>query len=159
MLLCMAKAQSHMPPGFQAVVPYFHVDGATKFMDFVKAAFDAEETFRGLTPDGKIMHASAKIGGAVIEMSDATPQWGAMACAIHLYVPDTDATYHRALDAGASSLYEPADMFYGERSAGVTDPFGNKWYIATHKEDLSEEEIEQRQRQLLKQQAQQSQQQ
>ncbi|MCC6155710.1 MAG: VOC family protein [Candidatus Hydrogenedentes bacterium] len=155
----MAKAKSHIPDGFQAVVPYFHVDGAAKFLDFVKAAFDAEETFRGLTPDGKIMHSSAKIGGAVIEVSDATPQWGALPCAIHVYVPDTDATYRRALDAGATSLYEPADMFYGERSAGVTDPFGNKWYIATHTEDLPEEEIEKRQQEFVKKQAQQSQQQ
>ncbi len=155
----MSKAKSYMPPGFQAVVPYFHVRGAARFLDFVKAAFDAEETYRGLTPDGKIMHASAKIGGAVIEASDTTQQWGAMACAIHLYVPDTDATYRRALDAGATSLYEPADMFYGERSAGVTDPFGNKWYIATHMEDLSDTEMEQRQKEHMNKQAQQSQQQ
>lgn len=155
----MSKANSYIPSGFQAVVPYFHVDGAARFLDFVKAAFDAEETYRGLTPDEKIMHASAKIGGAVIEVSDTTQQWGAMACAIHLYVPDTDATYRRALDAGATSLYEPADMFYGERSAGVTDPFGNKWYIATHMEDLSDTEMEQRQKEHMNKQAQQSQQQ
>ncbi len=155
----MAKAKAHIPPGFQAVVPYFHVDGAAKFLNFVKAAFDAEETYRGLTPEGKIMHASAKIGGAVIEVSDTTEQWGAMTGAIHLYVPDTDATYKRALDAGATAIFEPADMFYGERSAGVTDPFGNKWYIATHMEDMPEEEIEQRQKEFMKKQAQQSQQQ
>lgn len=155
----MAKAKSHIPEEFQAVVPYFHVNGAARFLEFVKAAFDAEELFRGLTPEGKIMHASAKIGGAVIEVSDATPQWGALPCAIHVYMPDTDSTYRRALDAGAASLYEPADMFYGERSAGVTDPFGNKWYIATHTEDLPEEEFEKRQQEFMKKRAQQSQQQ
>lgn len=105
------------------------------------------------------MHASARIGDSMIEVSDATQQWRAMASAIHLYVPDTDAAYARALGAGATTLYEPADMFYGERSAGVTDPFGNKWYIATHVEDIPPAEMESRQKEFARKQSQQGQQQ
>ncbi|MDZ4859115.1 MAG: VOC family protein [Candidatus Hydrogenedentes bacterium] len=154
----MPKSKSHVPDGFQAVVPYFHLDGAARFLEFLTKAFGAEETFRSLTPDGKIMHATARIGNAVLEVSDATAQWHAMPCAIHLYLPDTDAAYKNALSAGATSLYEPTDMFYGERSGGITDPFGNKWYIATHVEDIPEEEMEERAQAYAKKQSQQQQQ-
>jgi len=155
----MAKAKSHIPDGFQSVVPYFHVNGAADFLGFIATAFGARETHRSLTPDGKIMHASARIGDAMIEVADASAEWPAMPCAIHLYLPDTDAAYARAMGAGATSLYAPADMFYGERSAGITDPFGNKWYIATHTEDLSEAEMDVRAQENMRKLAQQSQQQ
>jgi PhnB protein len=154
----LAKPKSHVPEGFQSIVPYIHVDGAAAFLEFITKAFGAKETFRSNTPEGKIMHAAARIGDAMIEVSDATDQWQAMPCAIHLYLPDPDGAYRSALAAGATSLYEPADMFYGERSAGVADPFGNKWYIATHVEDISAEEMEARQRAHMQKQAQQMQQ-
>lgn len=155
----MAKAKSHIPPGFHSIAPYFHVSDAAAFLDFVKSVFGAEERFRSTTPDGKIMHASARIGDSMIEVSDANAQWPTMPCAVHVYVHDTDAVYRKALAAGATSLYGPADMFYGERSGGVRDPFGNNWYIATHVEDVPADELARRERAFRDKQAQQTQQQ
>lgn len=148
----MAAAKSHLPDGFHTVTPYFHVEGAKRLLDFIVAAFDAEITYTSHTPDGMIMHASARIGDSMIELADAHEKWPAMPCGIHLYVPDTDAAYRKALQAGATSLYEPADMFYGERSGGVRDPLGNHWYIATHIEDVSPEELARRAQQMRGQQ-------
>ncbi|HYF63641.1 MAG TPA: VOC family protein [Herpetosiphonaceae bacterium] len=93
--------------------------------------FAAEEIRRDLHPDGSIMNAELRIGDSILELSQSSAQWGATPAALHIYLPDTDAAYRRALEAGAASLYEPADMPYAERSAGVRDPFGNVWYIAT----------------------------
>ena len=90
------------------------------------------------------MHAEVKIGDSRIMLAEACGAWTPMPTMIHLYVPDTDATYRSALEAGATSLQEPADQFYGDRSGGVKDAFGNHWWIATHKEDLSAEEMQRR---------------
>jgi PhnB protein len=95
-------------------------------------------------PDGTVGHAEVRIGGSPVMMGEARGPWPAMPCAIYLYVNDTDAVYRRALAAGATSLMEPADQFYGDRNAGVKDPCGNFWWIATHKEDVSPEELQAR---------------
>ena len=103
--------------------------------------------------DGPIGHAEVRLGDSVIMVSDAQgEEYKPMAAGIHLYVEDCDAIYKRALDAGATSIMEPADQFYGDRSAGVRDQFGNHWWIATHKEDLSKEEIAKRMDEAMKQQ-------
>src|SRR5690606_24392068 len=94
--------------------------------------------------DGRIQHAALRIQGAVIELSDGNKDWPPIPAALHIYVPDTDAAYAKALEAGATSLFEPADMYYGERSGGVRDAAGNHWYIATFQEKLSDEEMERR---------------
>lgn len=94
--------------------------------------------------DGTIMHAEVRIGDSVVMMGESGGEFTPMPASIHLYVEDTDATYKRALRAGATSLREPADQFYGDRSAGVKDLAGNHWWIATHKEDVSPEELEKR---------------
>ena len=121
----------HIRPGFHAVTPYLIVAGAAGLLDFAAAVFGAAEVGRDLLPDGTIMHAELRIGDAVVELAEAGEAWPAQPGALHVYVPDTDTTYRRALTAGATSLYAPAEMAYGERSAGVQDPAGNHWYIAT----------------------------
>lgn len=121
----------YTPHRFHTVTPYFTVNGADKFIAFLKAVFEAEELNRGLRDDGSVGHLEAKIGDTIVELSDGTERFPARPCTMHIFVADTDACYRRALDAGAVSLYEPADMPYGERSAGIEDPFGNHWYIAT----------------------------
>jgi PhnB protein len=126
-----APTVSPIPPGLHTITPYFQVSDARKLIDFVTQAFGAEEMFRVPMPDGSIVHAEVRIGDSMIEVADAGEQYKAMPGAIHYYVEDTDAVYRRALDAGGISLAEPVDQAYGERSAGVRDPVGNNWYIAT----------------------------
>jgi PhnB protein len=134
-----------IPDGYHRVTAYILVQGADKLIDFIKKAFDAKETERYLMPDGTIGHAEVRLGDSIIMISDAQgEEYKAMAAGIHLYVEDCDAIYKRALEAGATSIMEPADQFYGDRSAGVKDQFGNRWWIATHKEDLSKDEIARR---------------
>jgi PhnB protein len=130
-----------IPDGFHTVTPYLTVQGANQLLEFVKAAFDAEEVLCMKQPDGTIRHAAVRIGDSMVELAEARKEWAPMPGAIHLYVSDTDAVYERSLQAGATSLQEPTDMDYGERGAAVKDPVGNHWYIATHIEDLSSEEL------------------
>ena len=136
----MAKKTQFRPQGFHTVNPYLVVNGAAQLLAFLTKAFGAEEVgerFKG--PDGAIMHAAVRIGDSMVEVSDAPVK--PMPAALHLYVEDTDATYRRALEAGGTSLREPMTTFYGDRSAGVTDPGGNSWWIACHVEDVSQEEL------------------
>jgi PhnB protein len=100
-------------------------------MAFLKQAFDAEEVFRAASPEGVIHHAQVRIGKSILEIGEAHGQYQPIPGAIFLYVPDAAASYKRALEAGASSLWSPAEM-YGDLMSGVADPFGNDWYIATH---------------------------
>lgn len=133
-----------VPDGYHTVTPYLIVQGADELLDFLKQAFGATETFRMPRPDGSVAHAEVRIGDSVVMLADAGEQWSAMPAMIHLYVEDCGATYLRALQAGATSLQEPEDQFYGDRSAGVRDPVGSHWWIATHVEDVSEEEMAKR---------------
>jgi PhnB protein len=122
--------------GMRSVTLSLHPRGAAQMIDFLKEAFGAEETSRATSPDGKVVHASVRIGDSILEMGEAHGPYQPMPCGIHLYVEDTDALYERALRAGATSLAAPEDKPYGDRSAGVTDPFGNQWFIATHIKDV-----------------------
>ena len=135
---------NYIPEGFQAVTPYFVVPDAAAFLNFLERAFGAKERFISRGPGGVIMHAEALVGNSIIEFGQANNQWAAMRLNTHLYVPDTDAAYQRAMNAGAKSLRPPKDEFYGDRTAGVEDPAGNIWWIATHVEDVSAEELERR---------------
>ncbi len=101
----------------------------------MRQAFGAEEVFRANLPDGSIMHAEVRIGDSLVELADGGGRWQPRPAAIHLYVGDADATYARALRAGATSLIAPTDMPYGDREGDVKDPLGNHWYIGTHKLD------------------------
>ena len=133
-----------IPDGYHSATPYLTVRGAETLLDFVKAAFDAEEISRMAREDGSLAHAEVRIGDSVVMLGEANEQWPPMPSTVHLYVGDCDATYLRALEAGATSLREPTDEVYGDRMAGVRDPVGDNWWIATHVEDVSADELERR---------------
>ena len=142
-----------VPEGYHTATPYLVVKGADKTIEFLKKAFGAEPAFEPMTrPDGKIMHADLKIGDSHIMLSEATDQHPAMQSMVHLYVPNVDAVYQRAVAAGGKSFQEPKDQFYGDRGAGVKDPSGCVWYIATHIEDVSTAELKKRAEAMYKQQ-------
>lgn len=133
-----------IPEGFHTVTPYIVASDAAKVLEFAKQAFGATEVEKHIDGQGRIQHASARIGDSMIMLGQPGDQSKAMPCMLHLYVPDVDATYKRAIAAGGESVREPTDEFYGDRSAGVVDPCGNQWWMATHIEDLSPEEIQRR---------------
>ena len=133
-----------IPDGYHSVTPYLVVRGVDRLLGFLKQAFGAEEIERVAGPDGNIRHAEARLGDSVVMMGEASAEHTQMPACLYLYVTDTDATYRRAIEAGATSIREPADQFYGDRSGGVKDAFGNQWWIATHKEDVSREEMARR---------------
>lgn len=124
-------SQNNVPSGYHTVTPYLVVSGVSNLIDFMKSAFGATERMRNLRPDGSVGHAEVEIGDSVVMMGEPQDGSSAMPGMIHLYVADADATYQQAMRAGASSLREPADQPYGDRMAGVKDPFGNQWWIAT----------------------------
>jgi len=132
-----------IPKGFGTVTPFLCVTEAAKLIDFLKQAFAAQVTFRMDGPEGAVRHAELKIGDSMV-MIGQVPADRAMRAMLHLYVPDTDSLYHSAMAAGATSIREPADQFYGDRSGGVRDFCGNEWWMATHIEDVSPEEMERR---------------
>jgi PhnB protein len=147
-----------IPDGYTAVTPYLTVKGAAQAIEFYKNAFGAEEVMRVPGPDGKLMHAEIRIGGAVVMLHDEAPQWrafspqtiGDTASSIMLYVDDVDGVFDRALQAGATQLMEVADQFYGDRCGGLKDPFGHKWTVSTHVEDVSAEEIARRMAEMFR---------
>lgn len=121
---------TYLRPGMTSITPYIVVRGAAQLIDFLNASFAATERLRMPTPDGSIMHAEMAIGNGAVELSDGGDAYPPAPCAIHLYVDDADATYERALHAGATSIYPVADQPWGDRWGAVTDPFGNVWFIA-----------------------------
>lgn len=133
-----------IPDGFHSVTPFIVVDGCKRLMNFLTDAFDAKITSSMDTDDGKIMHATVQIGDSQIMLADPMPGMPEMTAMLYLYVQDVDAVYKQALRAKGKSLREPTDEFYGDRSAGVKDEWGNQWWIATHKEDVDPEEMERR---------------
>jgi uncharacterized glyoxalase superfamily protein PhnB len=133
-----------IPDGYHSVTPYLPIVGVPRLLEFVEQAFDAKVIEKMTSPDGTIRHAEVRIGDSMVMMGEAQSPRKPMPAMIYLYVTDTDATYQRALKAGASSVMEPADQFYGDRNAGVEDPVGNQWWIATHKEDVSPKEMARR---------------
>jgi PhnB protein len=140
----MANKVKPIPDGFHSITPYLTVPGVAKLIDFLTQAFDAKETERIMRPDGTVHHAEVRIGDSKVMMGEPVAPRQAMPACLYLYLSDVDAAYKRALAAGATSLTEPADQFYGDRSAGVQDPSGNSWWIATHFEDVAPEEIQRR---------------
>jgi uncharacterized glyoxalase superfamily protein PhnB len=122
--------------GAPTLQPYLHPLRAEPVINFLKRAFGAEDLGRHATPDGVIHHVTIKIGNAHMEMGEAQGPYQPMPTMFYLYVEDCDALYKRAMSAGATSISEPQDHPYGDRSGGVIDPFGNKWYIATHVKDM-----------------------
>jgi PhnB protein len=141
-----------IPDGYHSLTPYLVCKGAAKAIDFYAKAFGAQETVRMPGPDGQIMHAEVKIGNSMLMLSDENKERGQLspasiggtATSIMLYADDVDAVFNRAVAAGAKAEMPPADMFWGDRMGNLVDPFGHKWAVATHKEDVSPEEMEKR---------------
>lgn len=134
-----------VPEGFHTITPQLTIDGAAKAIDFYKAAFGAEEVSRAPDPSGqKIWHSHLRIGDSAIFVNDVFPEMGAKQseASLWLYVPDVDAWFKRAVDAGATPAMPPVDAFWGDRMAHVVDPFGQKWTIATHVKDMTPEEMQ-----------------
>jgi uncharacterized glyoxalase superfamily protein PhnB len=142
-----------VPEGYHTVTPYLVVRDAAKTIEFLKQAFGAEFAFEPTQrPDGTIMHAELKIGDSRVMMADATEQHPAMPCMLHVYVPDVDTVFKRAVAAGGTSVSEPSDQFYGDRGGGLKDPSGNYWHIATHTEDVAPAELKKRMEAQMKKQ-------
>ena len=156
----MAKAKHAIPEGFHSVTPQLTLDNAAQAIDWYKKALGAEEVSRATGPDGKIMHADLRIGDSHIMMNDAMgggkgpKALGGSPMSLWIYVEDCDALFTRALAAGGQVFGGPmgrmADQFWGDRCGTFTDPHGYSWTIATHKEDLSRQELEQRQAEWMK---------
>jgi PhnB protein len=133
-----------IPQGFHSITPFLVVNGAEKWLQFVEKAFDGETTFIIKHENGKVMHATTKIGDSCIMLSDSGEKFPPVSSMLYLYVEDVDTVYEQAIKAGAESLRAPVNEFYGDRSAGVKDAWGNQWWIATHIEDVEGEDLERR---------------
>jgi len=141
-----------IPEGYHTATPYLTIKGATAALEFYKRAFGATEVMRMTTPDGRIGHAEIRIGDSPIMLCDEFPDMdarspqmiGGSPVMIHLYVDDADALVKRAVDAGATLQRPVEDQFYGDRGGKLADPFGHIWWIATHVEDVPQQEIERR---------------
>ncbi len=145
-------AVKHIPDGYHSVTPYLIIKGATRAIEFYKQVFGATELMRFPGPGGTIGHAEIKIGDSPIMLADEHPQMGYRSpeslggtpVSIMLYVEDVDRVVERAVKAGARLERDVADQFYGDRNGTIKDPFGHVWTVSTHKEDVSQEEMERR---------------
>lgn len=149
----MKTSVKAIPDGYQSLIPHLIVKGADQAIEFYKKAFDAELLGRAPGPDGKtVIHAEMKIGDSRFFLADEVPQMGCTGpqslggtpVTIHRYVEDVDAAFNKAVAAGAKSRMGVADMFWGDRYGVLIDPFGHNWSLATHKEDVSPEELRKR---------------
>ncbi|MGH7717733.1 MAG: VOC family protein [Gemmatimonadaceae bacterium] len=125
---------AHKPRDYTTVSPYLIVDGASRTIDFLVRVFGAVELRRFPDSAGKLMHAEVRIDDTVVMLADGVPEWPPMASHVHVYVPDVDATYKRALEAGATSVQEPVKKDDADKRGGVKDPGGTTWWIATRVE-------------------------
>ena len=145
-------AVNAIPDGYYSLTPYLVCKGAAKAIDFYTKVFGAQEVARMPGPGGQIMHAEIKIGNSMLMLSDENKEQGYMspetiggtATSVMFYTDDVDAVFKRAVAAGAKAEMPPADMFWGDRMGNFVDPFGHKWAVATHKEDVSPDEMEKR---------------
>ena len=141
-----------IPEGYHSVTPYLCVKGAAAAIDFYKKAFGAKELLRMPAPGEKIGHAEIQIGDSHVMLADEFPEMGFLSpqsvggspVMMHLYVEDVDITANKAVAAGAKVTRPVADQFYGDRGGQVEDPFGHKWYVGTHKEDVPPDELQRR---------------
>jgi PhnB protein len=148
-----AMAVKPIPQGYRTVTPYLIVPDADRLIEFLKAAFGAQEAFPPMRhTDGKIMHADVKIGDSHVMLAEGSDQYPATETHIHLYMKDVDKVHQRATAAGGTSTRDPEDMFYGDRTGSVRDFAGNTWHIATHKEDVEPQELQRRAEEMFRQQ-------
>ena len=130
--------------GFHAVTPYFFAENAARLIKFISAAFGGKVTFRKERPDGSVVHAEMQVGDSMLMLADPSAEFKPTPTSIYLYVKDCDAVYQTALTSGGTSIFPMMTLPSGERYGGVKDPCGNIWWIATHVEDVTEEEEERR---------------
>ena len=155
----MTTNVSPIPKGYHTATPYLIIRGAAQAIEYYQKAFGAREITRMAGPDGKIMHAEIQIGDSMIMLADENPAWdvkspqalGGSPVSVFLYVPDVDATFQQAVTHGATANMPVQDMFWGDRFGKLTDPFGHVWEVATHKEDLTLEEIMERSKKAMSQ--------
>ena len=149
----MGTTVKAVPDGFHTVTPHLVLNDTPKAIDFYKRAFGAEEKCRMPGPDGRIMHAQIRIGSSEVFLADEHVDWGGppsplalgnSPVSLHLYVDDVDAVFDRAVAAGATVAMPVQDMFWGDRYGKVIDPFGHHWSLASHKEDLTAEQMQER---------------
>lgn len=148
----MPQSVKPIPDGYHTVTPNLVVPDAGQALEFYQKAFNAQQTFRMDGPNGRVVHAEMKIGNSILMLCEENPSTGCLSPAslkgsslgLYLYVEDADAVFNRAVRAGASVLMPLADMFWGDRMGQVSDPFGHRWSLATHKEDATPAQIEQR---------------
>ncbi len=133
-----------IPDGYHTITPYLVVADARALINFAQQVLAAEQIGCLSGPDGAVMHAEIRIGDSRLMIGQTRGDRKPFPAMLYLYVPDADALYQRAIAAGAVSIMEPTNQFYGDRSSGVMDPFGNQWWFATHVEDVSEQEIHRR---------------
>lgn len=133
-----------VPEGFSNVIPFLICKDTDRVIDFCKKVFDAKESHVSRDDKGTIMHATVHIRDSAIMLSEGSERYPAQSTMMYIYVENCDEIYKRGIAAGGVSLREPTNEFYGDRSCGFTDPSGNQWWVATHIEDVSEEEIAKR---------------
>jgi PhnB protein len=141
-----------IPEGYRSVTPYLNVRGASNAIDFYTNVFGATEIMRMPGPDGRIMHAEIRIGDSIVMLADENPQMGIMSpqtvggssVGMHVYVENVDAVVQKAVESGSKLLRPIKNQFYGDRSGTLLDPFGHRWFVATHVEDVSPEEMRKR---------------
>jgi PhnB protein len=146
-----------IPEGYHSVTPYLCIKGAAAAIEFYKKAFGAKELVRMPAPGDKIGHAEIQIGDSHVMLADEFPEMGFLSpqtvggspVMMHLYVEDVDATANKAVAAGAKVTKPVADQFYGDRTGQIQDPFGHNWYVSTHTEDVSPEEVKERSAKLF----------
>lgn len=151
----MSKASSHVPAGFHTLTVHLTVDRAAEYIEFLKRAFDAVELTRSSSPDGRLLNASVRFANSIMMLNDVFPEFGGeayrsgRAVRLTLYLPDADAAWSKALTAGCKPVLQIGDQFWGDRYGEVQDPFGFVWAIATHLENLSPSEIEDRRKKMF----------
>lgn len=147
----MSKNIDKIPPGFHTITPHLIIKDAAKAIDFYKKAFGAEELSRMPGPDGRLMHASLKFGDSIVFLCDEFPEHEcglspsslkSAHAVMHVYVEDVDQAYQKAVDAGATAVMPPQEMFWGDRYGRLVDPFGQPWSLATHTRDLTPEQMQ-----------------
>lgn len=153
----MSDSPSPIPEGYGTITPYLHLKGAAEALAFYREAFGAEELYRMEGPGGTIMHAEMQLGDSRFMLADEMEDWGntspttlgGSSFSLMVYVEDVDAAFQRALKAGAKELTPVTDHFYGDRSGQVQDPFGHRWNLSTHVEDVPPEEMERRVKEMM----------
>ena len=141
-----------VPDGYHTLTPYLVCKNASEAIEFYKKALGATEMFRMPGPEGRVMHAELKVGTSIFMLSDENPERGALSpktvggspVSVFIYTDDVDGLFKRATGAGANGVAPPSDMFWGDRMGQIIDPFGHIWAMATHKEDVSPEEMQKR---------------